>query len=195
MAEGTLRVLMDGLRVLAPAVGLWDAHPDAGALLSPGGSVGRLAQGNRRRPLALPPGVSGRIVSALPRDRAVPVAYGTLLFELAPLTADGPHPDEAATHRKLEPAGLGLPQGARAVLAPTDGVFYRRSGPGAPAFVEQGQQVRAGQAVGLVEVMKTFNQVLYGGGDLPDRATVLEIRADDGTEIRAGQVLLVVREA
>jgi acetyl-CoA carboxylase biotin carboxyl carrier protein len=192
MDEGTLRVLVDGHRVLAPAVGLWDAHPDAGALLSPGGSVGQLAQGNRRRPLALPAGVSGRIVSALPRDRVVPVAYGALLFELAPLTADAPHP---AAERTLEPAGLGLPEGTRAVLAPTDGVFYRRSGPGAPAFVELGQQVRVGQAVGLVEVMKTFNQVLYGGGDLPDSATVLEIRADDGTEIRAGQVLLVVREA
>ena len=156
--------------------------------------MGQLAQGNRRRPLALPPEVSGRIVSALPRDRVVPVAYGALLFELAPLSADAPHPDEAA-ERTLEHAGLGLPQGARAVLAPTDGVFYRRTGPGAPAFVELGQQVRAGQAVGLVEVMKTFNQVLYGGSDLPDSATVLEIRADDGTEIRAGQVLLVVREA
>jgi len=194
MAEGTLRVLVDGHRVLAPAVGLWGAHPDAGALLSPGGSVGQLAQGNRHRCLALPAGVSGRIVSALPRDRVVPVAYGALLFELAPLTADALHPAEAA-ERTLEPKGLGLPEGAHAVLAPTDGIFYRRSGPGAPAFVELGQQVRAGQAVGLVEVMKTFNQVLYGGADLPDRATVLEIRADDGTEIRAGQVLLVVREA
>jgi hypothetical protein len=43
--------------------------------------------------------------------------------------------------------------------------------------------------------MKTFNQVLYGGADLPDAATVLEIRAEDGAEIRAGQVLLLVREA
>jgi acetyl-CoA carboxylase biotin carboxyl carrier protein len=180
--------------VLAPAVGLWGAHPTAGALLSPGASVGTLIQGNRCRALTLPAGVSGRIVSPLPRDRVAPVAYGTLLFELAPLTADELHPAELAD-RTLHPAGTDLPQGARAVVSPTDGVFYRRSGPGAPAFVEVGQNVRAGQPIGLVEVMKTFNQVLYGGADLPDAATVLEIRAEDGAEIRAGQVLLLVREA
>ena len=50
-----------------------------------------------------------------------------------------------------------------------------------------------GQVVGLVEVMKTFNQIQYGGAGLPEEAEVLEIRADEGAEIRAGQVLVVVR--
>ena len=134
------------------------------------------------------------IVSPLPRDRVVSVAYGTLLFALAPLTSEELSPAEAAD-RTRHPQGADLPVGARAVVAPTDGVFYRRAAPGAPAFVELGQTVRTGQALGLVEVMKTFNQVLYGGPDLPDVATVVEIRAEDGQEIRAGQVLLLVREA
>ena len=194
MPETPLRVRVEEGRVLAPAVGLWGAHPSPGALLSPGSLVGTLTQGNRTRTLALPASASGRIVSALPRDRVVPVGYGTLLFALAPLTADELSPVEAAD-RTLHPAGGDLPEGARAVVSPTDGVFYRRSGPGAPAFAEVGQTVRAGQAIGLVEVMKTFNQVLYGGTDLPDTATVLEIRAEDGAEVRAGQVLLLVREA
>ncbi|HEX5044268.1 MAG TPA: biotin/lipoyl-containing protein [Candidatus Polarisedimenticolaceae bacterium] len=194
MGEALLRVLVDERRVLAPAVGLWSAHPTAGALLSPGARVGTLTQGNRRRPLLLPAGISGRIVSPLPRDRVLPVDYGTLLFELAPLTAEELHPAEAAD-RTRHPAGMELPEGARAVVSPTDGVFYRRPGPGAAAYVEVGQTVRAGQAVGLVEVMKTFNQVVYGGPDLPERATVLEVRAEDGAEIRAGQVLLLVGEA
>jgi biotin carboxyl carrier protein len=191
MAEEILRVLVQDGRVLAPAVGLWGDHPQAGALLGPGAVVGTLAQGNRRRLLTLPAAASGRLVSPLPRDRVVPVAYGAILFELAPLTSEELRPAEAAHH----PAGVELPAGTRAVVAPTDGVFYRRAGPGAPPFVEAGQTVRAGQAVGLVEVMKTFNQVLYGGPDLPDTAAVVEVRAQDGEEIRAGQVLLLVREA
>ncbi len=191
MAE-PLPVRVEEGRVLAPAVGLWSAHPAPGALLSPGSAVGALTQGNRTRTLALPPGASGRIVSALPRDRVVPVGYGTLLFELAPLTADAV---AAGEERSPAHAVEGVPAGARAVLSPTDGVFYRRSGPGVAAFVEVGQTVRAGQPIGLVEVMKTFNQVLYGGADLPHTATVLEIRAEDGAEIRAGHVLLLVREA
>ena len=175
----------------------WDsgaAIPPARALLSPGAFVGSLTQGNRRRVLALPVGSSGRLVTSLPRDRVVPVAYGTLLFELAPLTSEELQPAEAAD-RSRHPGGSDLPAGTRAVVAPTDGVFYRRTAPGAPAFIEPGQTVHAGQAIGLVEVMKTFNQVLYGGPELPDTATVAEVRAQDGEEIRAGQVLLLVREA
>ena len=194
MDDVVLRVLVQDRRVLAPAVGLWGSHPQAGALLSSGARVGTLEQGNRRRLLALPVNTSGRLVSTLPRDRVVPVAFGELLFELAPLTADELPPADAADPTR-HPAGVELPPGTRAVVAPTDGVFYRRAAPGAPAFLETGQTVRAGQAIGLVEVMKTFNQVLYGGPDLPDVATVLEVRAGDGEEIRAGQVLLVVREA
>ncbi len=44
--------------------------------------------------------------------------------------------------------------------------------------------------------MKTFNPILYGGPDLPDlpdQAEVVEVRAEDGREIRAGEILLVVR--
>ena len=57
-----------------------------------------------------------------------------------------------------------------------------------------GGRLRSGQAVGLVEVMKTFNQILYGGPGLPAEVTVVEIRCEDGDEIQAGQVLIVVRE-
>ena len=41
--------------------------------------------------------------------------------------------------------------------------------------------------------MKTFNPIVYGGGSLPDTAEVVEVLAADGEEVRAGQVLLVVR--
>ena len=38
-----------------------------------------------------------------------------------------------------------------------------------------------------------FNQIIYGGPDLPDEGEVLEFRREDGEEIVAGDVLLVVR--
>jgi biotin carboxyl carrier protein len=79
------------------------------------------------------------------------------------------------------------------VSAPTDGVFYRGPSPEAPPFVEVGSRVSKGQPVGLVEVMKTFNQIVYGGPGMPDEGEVLEIRCEDGAEVSAGQVLIVVR--
>jgi biotin carboxyl carrier protein len=53
--------------------------------------------------------------------------------------------------------------------------------------------VRRGDAVGLVEVMKTFNQILYDGPGFPEEAEVVEVRCEDGQEVRVGEVLVVVR--
>jgi acetyl-CoA carboxylase biotin carboxyl carrier protein len=182
------------LRVLSPGVGWWSEIPHHGALLGPGSTIGRLHRLNQRFRLALPEGASGRVSDGLPTHRVSPVEYGELLFQLSPVHVDGATeggPDEQATLG--HPAGVDLPEGARAIVSPTDGVFYRKSGPEAFPFVEVGQTIHLGQAIGLVEVMKTFNQILYEGPGFPDRAEVLEIRAQDAEEVRTGQVLVVVR--
>jgi biotin carboxyl carrier protein len=182
------------LRILAPAVGWWSEIPHHGALLGPGSPIGRLYQLNRRFRLVLPDGASGRLSDGLPAHRVVAVEHGQLLFRLAPVRTDGLEDigdDEHATFG--HPSGADLPPGTRAIVSPTDGVFYRKSAPGAPAFVELGQKIRVGHAVGLVEVMKTFNQILYEGPGFPDQAEVVEVRAEEAEEVRAGQVLVVVR--
>lgn len=198
MNEPVLHVLIlpgdDGrIRVAAPRVGMWSAHPHPGALVGPGSRVGRLDQLNHRSVLALPDGAAGRVRGSIPSDRVVPVEYAQVLFELEPLGAG----DREHLIGEAEVSGVttvaGLPPGHRPVVAPTDGVFYRSPRPGARPFVGPGDRVREGQPVGLVEVMKTFGQVLYGGAGLPDEAEVVEVRVEDGAEIRAGQVLLVVR--
>ena len=43
--------------------------------------------------------------------------------------------------------------------APSLGVIWGQSKPGAPSFVEEGQQIEAGATVCLLEVMKLFTQV------------------------------------
>jgi biotin carboxyl carrier protein len=183
-----------GLRVLAPAVGWWSEIPRRGALLGPGSPIGSLYQLNRRYRLVLPEGVSGRVTDGLPGHRVSAVEYGQLLFCLAPVRAAGLAEGSVDQQAALgHPAGVDLPSGTRAIVAPTDGVFYRKSAPDAPPFVEVGQSVTKGQPVGLVEVMKTFNQILYEGPGFPERAEVVDIRAVDAEEVRAGQVLVVVR--
>lgn len=39
------------------------------------------------------------------------------------------------------------------------GVFYRRPSPEAPPYVDEGAEVKAGDVVGLVEIMKSFHEV------------------------------------
>jgi len=177
--------------VLAPGVGHWSDHPRLGDLLAPGARVGWLKRLNRRFLLVMPADRAGRVVSGLPRDKVVPVEYGQPLFELAPLGAI-----DAVVENRAEPGEsktVDLPQGAVAVVSPTDGVYYRRPSPDADPFVEVGQRVVLGQPVGLVEVMKTFNQIVYEGLGFPEHAEVLEFRAGDSDEVKAGQCLIVLR--
>jgi acetyl-CoA carboxylase biotin carboxyl carrier protein len=48
----------------------------------------------------------------------------------------------------------------KTILAPLPGTFYRRPAPDQPAFKDNGDEVTAGDPVGLIEVMKTFTNVV-----------------------------------
>ena len=178
----------DGSFVLrAPRVGVWSEHPVAGSLVGPGSPAGTLKQLGTSWALTLPEGVAGRIALERPRDHAVAVGFGDALFGVVPMTT------ESATHDAARESSQRDPSAAFHVTAPTDGVFYRAAAPGAKAYVVAGDRVVVGQAVGLIEVMKTFHPISYGGATVPDAAEVVEVLAADGQEVRAGQPLIALR--
>jgi acetyl-CoA carboxylase biotin carboxyl carrier protein len=76
--------------------------------------------------------------------------------------------------------------------APTSGRFYGRSTPDKPPFVQVGSELGTGTAVCLLEVMKTFHRVTYGGTDVPTRARVREVLVADGADVNAGDPLLAL---
>ena len=45
------------------------------------------------------------------------------------------------------------------ILSPLPGTFYRRPAPDQPAYKNDGDTVAVGDVVGLIEVMKSFNEV------------------------------------
>ena len=196
MTEPALAVRVDRSggdrpRALAPAVGWWMEPPRPGTVVGPGSQVGRLRCLNRRFRLVVPEGIAGTVERGA-GTRVTEVGFGDVLFHLRPLIEEGEADSQGAPPGRESPAS-DLPEGTSAVRAPTDGVFYRRPSPEARPFVEVGNRVRAGQPVGLVEVMKTFNQIVYGGPGMPDEAEVVEIRYEDGAEVSAGQALVIVR--
>lgn len=73
------------------------------------------------------------------------------------------------------------------VISPIPGVFYRRPDPDSPPFAEDGASVTGEQAVGLVEVMKSFHQIPAGAA-----GTVVEFLVGDEDEVDAGQPVAVV---
>ena len=199
--EALVEVLPEGgWRVRSPRVGVYRGCPRVGSRRAAGEPVGRLTVLNRTEDLLLPAGVDGLVTSVAVHDPATPVEYEQDLFALCPPSAPpkpggrrrGRAPSQSSTPASL-PAGRDLPPGCHAVAAPIDGVFYRAPSPGAAHFVSAGDIVETGRTLGLIEAMKSFNAVIYGGPGLPDRAVVVEARAADGSEVRQGAVLIVVR--
>lgn len=75
----------------------------------------------------------------------------------------------------------------REILSPLPGTFYRRPSPGAPAFVKEGDVIAAGAVVGVVEVMKMFNEVQADTG-----GRVVRFLVENEAPVEAGQPLLVI---
>lgn len=180
------------LVLASPAVGLYSSAPRVGEVVVSGSWVGCLTSLGRRVDLVVPRGVTGRVVERKPADRSSPVEYGQDLLQLAPVSSSV-EDDGAAVSE--EGASEDLPEGTLAVRSSIHGMFYRRPRPDEPAYVELGQIVEGGTTLGLVEVMKCFSAIVYGGSDLPARAEIVEVRADDGVEVEADQILFVVRPA
>jgi acetyl-CoA carboxylase biotin carboxyl carrier protein len=70
--------------------------------------------------------------------------------------------------------------------APMIGTFYRAAGPDAQPFVKEGDTVKAGQVLCIIEAMKTMNQIES------DRAgKILKIPAVNATPVEFGQPLFI----
>lgn len=78
------------------------------------------------------------------------------------------------------------PQGTP-VSSPMMGIFYAAASPSDPPFVKVGDQVTAGQVVGLVEAMKVFNEITS-----PVTGTVKSIAVEGGALVQPGQPLLFI---
>ncbi len=171
-------------RLTSPGVGFFTCAQPAGALLGPGQEAGSLITLGVAQTLLVPAGVAGRIISERPERVREPVGFGQNLIELAPLSEVAG--DEEQADEEESSAGLAL-------CSPQTGRFYERPGPDDPAFVSVGQEIRDREAVGLIEVMKTFTHVTYTAGtELPNPARVTAILVEDGAEVRAGQPLIEV---
>lgn len=73
------------------------------------------------------------------------------------------------------------------IRSPMPGVFYRRPDPDDPVFVEPGDEVEAGETIGLVEVMKNFHDI-----EADTAGTVGEFHVENEAEIEADQPIVEI---
>ena len=73
------------------------------------------------------------------------------------------------------------------VKSPMVGTFYRSASPGAPAFVDVGSVVKAGEAVCIIEAMKIMNEI-----EADSAGTIRKILCENGQAVEFGQPLFVI---
>jgi acetyl-CoA carboxylase biotin carboxyl carrier protein len=84
------------------------------------------------------------------------------------------------------PAAPPQPEG-HVVKSPMVGTFYRSAAPGAKAFVEVGQAVKAGETVCIIEAMKLLNEI-----ECDQDGVISEILVENGQPVEFGQPLFVL---
>ncbi|MFO7927062.1 MAG: acetyl-CoA carboxylase [Halobacteriota archaeon] len=73
------------------------------------------------------------------------------------------------------------------IEAPIPGVFYRRPDPDTPVFVEEGDEVEAGEKVALIGVMKNFHDITADTDGV-----VVEFLVENESEVEAGDGLVTI---
>lgn len=170
----------------SPRVGRFRARVQVGDTLGPGDILGVLQVLNSRYAVVAPAGVTGR-VNSLTESRAVEYC-GALVVLGAHQASAG---QSVSSHKEEDSRGAG----GHEVCAPIDGIFYCRPSPDEPLFASPGDEVAAGQTLGLIEVMKTFNPVKLEGPSTPARGILRSVAVRDQQEVSAGQVLFVIEPA
>lgn len=99
----------------------------------------------------------------------------------APVAASVPAATAATVEAPAETA-------ANAFKSPMVGTFYRSGSPDSAPFIKEGDKVAAGQTLGIIEAMKTMNQIEA------DRAgTVTKILVQNAQAVEYGQPLFIIQ--
>jgi acetyl-CoA carboxylase biotin carboxyl carrier protein len=106
---------------------------------------------------------------------------------MQPQRFDAP-PAAAAAPADSDAAGTGkVVSGGHVVKAPMVGTFYASANPDSPAFVKIGQQVKAGETLGIIEAMKMFNQI-----EADVAGTVRAILVSNGQPVEFDEPMFVI---
>jgi acetyl-CoA carboxylase biotin carboxyl carrier protein len=97
-------------------------------------------------------------------------------------------PSAAPVHAAPAPAApaAAVPAGI-AIKSPMMGIFYRAPTPSSPPFCKDGDAVKAGQVICMIEAMKVFNEIK---AEYP--CTIVKCLVENGKPVKAGQDLIIV---
>jgi len=76
---------------------------------------------------------------------------------------------------------------ANVIASPLTGIFYRAASPSSPPFIREGEAVKSGQVLCLIEAMKVFNEV-----KAEFDCVIAKVLVENGKPVKAGLELFAV---
>ena len=113
--------------------------------------------------------------------QAAAVSHVVALPQAGPVPAAAGVPGTPAGGEAAPP-----PEG-HVIRSPMVGTFYRSSAPGAKAFVDVGQAVKAGETLCIIEAMKLLNEI-----EADQDGTVKAILVENGQPVEYGEPLFIL---
>jgi acetyl-CoA carboxylase biotin carboxyl carrier protein len=118
--------------------------------------------------------------------KSSPVAAPVVQTMMAAPVAAAPAAPLAAPVAAAAPAAEPVISG-HIVKSPMVGTFYRSSSPNAKPFAEIGQQIKAGEALCIIEAMKIMNEI-----EADATGTITKIYCENGQPVEFGQPLFII---
>ena len=88
----------------------------------------------------------------------------------------------AAAPRPAAPAG-------ETIKAPMSGIFYRAPSPSSPPYVREGDSVKEGQVICVIEAMKVFNEI-----KAEEDCVILKVLTENGKPVEPNQDLFLIKK-
>lgn len=118
---------------------------------------------------------------------AAPVVMMQAAPQAAPVAAAAAAPAAAEAAPATAAAPAPAVETGHVVTSPMVGTFYRASSPGAKAFAEVGDTVKAGQAICIIEAMKIMNEI-----EADKDGVIAKILVENGKPVEYGQPLFII---
>ncbi|HAH07798.1 MAG TPA: acetyl-CoA carboxylase biotin carboxyl carrier protein [Elusimicrobia bacterium] len=106
-----------------------------------------------------------------------------------PIPVSGGAVATAAAPSAVPAAAAALPANAYVMKSPMMGIFYRAASPSSPPFAKEGDTVKPGDVLCLIEAMKVFNDIKAEAGGV-----VLRVCVENGKPVKAGQDLFIIEK-
>ncbi|MWQ25373.1 acetyl-CoA carboxylase biotin carboxyl carrier protein [Glaesserella parasuis] len=121
---------------------------------------------------------------AAPAPAQTIYATAPMAAPVAPAPAPVAAAPVAAAAAPSAPAARDLSQAQK---SPMVGTFYRAPSPSAPAFVEVGATVKAGDTLCIIEAMKLMNEI-----EAEKSGVIKEILVENGQPVEFGEPLFII---